>query len=401
MAMARLQYRSISKRTVDGLSVESKDAVFWDRELSGFGVRVYPSGTKVYIVQSRARGTSKRIAVGRHGVISADRARRKAAMLIARIKAGEDPDPVPSAAPASEPTVADLVERYLAEHVAVRCKPRTAEAYRWLVAKFVLPELGALAIEAVEREHIAALHHRHRGTPYQANRILEVVRKMFNLAEAWGLRKDGANPCRFVEKYKEHKRERFLTEDEFRRLGQVLSEVEAEGSEALSAVTAIRLLMLTGCRLGEVRTLRWENVDLEAGELRLPDSKTGARMVPLSRAAASVLAALPRDPDNPWVIAGRKPGAHLTDLQHPWRRIRARAGLGDVRIHDLRHSFASRALALGESLPMIGKLLGHTQVQTTARYAHLARDSVKASASRIADSIGADILTGGAGSDAA
>ena len=389
--MARLQYRTISKRTVDRLSAEGRDAVFWDRELSGFGVRVYPSGTKVYVVQTRAQGKSTRIAVGRHGVISADQARRKAAMLIARIKAGEDPNPA-RAAPAPRPTVADLTERYLAEHVAVRCKPRTAEAYRWLVAKFVLPELGTLAIEAVEREHIAALHHRHRETPYQANRILEVVRKMFNLAEAWGLRKDGANPCRFVEKYKEHKRERFLTEEEFRRLGQVLSEVEAEGSETLSAVTAIRLLMLTGCRLGEVQTLRWENVDLEAGELRLPDSKTGARMVPLSRAAAGVLAALPRDPDNPWVIAGRKPGAHLTDLQHPWRRIRARAGLDDVRIHDLRHSFASRALALGESLPMIGKLLGHTQVQTTARYAHLARDSVKASASKIADSIGADIL---------
>ncbi len=389
--MARLQYRTISKRTVDRLSAEGRDAVFWDRELSGFGVRVYPSGTKVYVVQTRAQGRSTRVAVGRHGVISADQARRKAAMLIARIKAGEDPNPA-RAAPAARPTVADLTERYLAEHVGVRCKPRTAEAYRWLVAKFVLPELGALAIEAVEREHIAALHHRHRETPYQANRVLEVVRKMFNLAEAWGLRKDGANPCRFVEKYKEHKRERFLTEEEFRRLGQVLSEVEAEGSETLSAVTAIRLLMLTGCRLGEVQTLRWENMDLEAGELRLPDSKTGARMVPLSRAAAGVLAVLPRDPDNPWVIAGRKSGAHLTDLQHLWRRIRARAGLDDVRIHDLRHSFASRALALGESLPMIGKLLGHTQVQTTARYAHLARDSVKASASKVADSIGADIL---------
>ena len=133
------------------------------------------------------------------------------------------------------------------------------------------------------------------------------VREVFNLAEAWGLRKDGANPCRFVEKYKEHKRERFLTGDEFHRLGQVLS--EAEGSEALSAVTAIRLLMLTGCRLGEIQTLRWENVDLKAGELRLPDSKTGARMVPLSRAAAGVLDALPRDPDNPWVIAGRKQGS--------------------------------------------------------------------------------------------
>ena len=149
-------------------------------------------------------------------------------------------------------------------------------------------------------------------------------------------------------------------------------------------------------RLGEIQTLRWENVDLEAGEPRLPDSKTGARMVPLSRAAARLLESLPRDPDNPWVIVGRKPGAHLTDLQHPWRRIPARAGLGDVCIHDLRHSFASHALALGESLPMIGKLLGHTQVQTTARYAHLERASVIALTTSRSDVLrGRPIRTGG------
>ena len=150
--------------------------------------------------------------------------------------------------------------------------------------------------------------------------------------------------------------------------------------------------MLTGCRLNEIQTLRWEDVDLEAAELRLRDTKTGARMVPLSNAAVSVLAALPRREDNPWVIAGKKLGAHLTDIQKPWRRIRSRAELEDVRIHDLRHSFASRALALGESLPMIGKLLGHTQVQTTARYAHLASESVKASGSRVGNNIGSHIL---------
>ncbi len=127
------------------------------------------------------------------------------------------------------------------------------------------------------------------------------------------------------------------------------------------------------------------------GELRLPDTKTGGGAVPLAPSAVRLLTSLPRDGDNPRVIAGRKPGSYLTDLQHPWRRIRARAGLDDVRIHDLRHSFASRALALGEGLPMIGKLLGHTQVQTTARYAHLARDTVKASAARIGDSIDRDL----------
>ena len=195
-------------------------------------------------------------------------------------------------------------------------------------------------------------------------------------------------------KYRERKRERFLTEEEFRRLGRVLDELEAGGRMPLHAAAALRLLMLTGCRCNEILTLRWEDVHLEAKELRLPDTKTGPRAVPLAPAAAKVLAELPRVPGNPWVIAGRKPGVHLSNFHVYWYRVRARAGLEDVRLHDLRHSFASRALALGESLPMIGKLLGHSQIQTTARYAHLARGAVKVSAAKVAASIGEDILSG-------
>ena len=168
-----------------------------------------------------------------------------------------------------------------------------------------------------------------------------MLSKMFNLAELWGLRPDGSNPCLHVKRYKEEKRERFLSAEEFTRLGQVLDEILADGSETRSAVAAIRLLMLTGCRLSEIQKLRWQHVDLDAGELRLPDTKTGGRAVPLAPSAVRLLTSLPRDEDNPWVIAGRKPGWHLTDLQHPWRRIRGRAGLDDVRIHDLRHSCAS------------------------------------------------------------
>ena len=180
--MARLEYRTISHRTVHALPVGDKDAVYWDRKLQGFGVRVYPSGSKVYVVQTRAGGKSKRVAIGRHGVITSEQARAKATQMIARIKAGEDPDPDASK-PAPAPTVAELAERYLVEHVQVRCKPRTVEACRWLVKKFVIPDLGKMAIDAVDREHIAVLHHKHRNTPYQANRILEVVRKMFSLAD--------------------------------------------------------------------------------------------------------------------------------------------------------------------------------------------------------------------------
>ena len=151
----------------------------------------------------------------------------------------------------------------------------------------------------------------------------------------------------------------------------------------------LRLLLLTGCRLSEIQFLRWEYV--KDDYIELPDANTGGRVVPLGPEARAVLAALPREDDNPWVIAGKVPGSHITDLQKPWHRIRARADLDDVRIHDLRHSYASRALALGESLTMIWKLLGHTQVQTTARYAHLARDSIQAAAARITGSIGGNL----------
>ena len=254
--MAKLQYRTISKRTVDGLSVADKDAVFWDRELPGFGVRVYPSGTKVYVVQCRADGKSSRVTLGRHGVISADQARRRAALTIARIKGGETPEP---ASPATV-TMTALAERYLKEYVAVHCKPSSAKLYRRALDKFILPAYGTLTVEAVEREHVSALHYRLRDIPYQANRVLEIESKMFNLAELWGLRREGGNPCRFVRKYTERKRERFLSDEEFRRLGEVLNEMEATGSVSAYAAAAIdadrmsaqrdRDASLGGCGLG-------------------------------------------------------------------------------------------------------------------------------------------------------
>ena len=195
-------------------------------------------------------------------------------------------------------------------------------------------------------------------------------------------------------KYRTRKLERFLTEDEFRRLGETLDAMEAEKRVPVHAAAALRLLMLTGCRCGEIVGLRWEDVDLARREIRLRESKTGPRTVSLSPGATRVLAALPRPRDNPWVIAGRNPRSRLPHIHYYWYRVRACAGLDDVRIHDLRHSFASRALALGEPLPMIGKLLGHTKIQTTARYAHLALDSVREAATRVSDSIAADILPG-------
>ena len=385
----------LSARTVGRLSVAERDAIFWDRDLPGFGVRVYPSGTKAFVVQSRGEDRSHRLTIGRNGAITADEARRQAARIIARIKAWDDPAATALILPV---TVAELAERYLEEHVAVRCKPGTQVLYRAAVRQYIVPALGETPVSTVRREQVVALHHALRETPYAANRAVHLLARILDVAEDEGLRPRGAgNPCRSIEKFRERPHDRFLSEDELRRLGRVLEAAAGGGGGASpAAVAAIRLLVLTGCRRSEILGLRWEHVGLEAGELRLPDTKTGARVVPLSTAAAEVIAELPRVPGNPWVIAGRKTGAPLRNLQYPWEILRARAGLKDVRLHDLRHSFASRALALGESLSMIGELLGHRRVRTTARYAHLALDSVKTSASRVADSIESDLLAGSA-----
>ena len=388
--MARLEQRSLSNRVVDGLPIGEKDVIYWDRDLPGFGVRVYPNGTRVYLVQGRGPGGSKRITVGRHGLISADEARRQGAAHLTRIKAGEEAGPGPGED--GGPTVAALAERYLREHVAVRCKPATAKGYGRVIGKHLLPTLGKVPITALGRQHVADLHYRLRKKPHSANDAVGALSRMLNWAEAWGLVPAGNNPCRFVTRYRTRRPERFLTEDEFRGLGAALDAVEAEGRIPVHAAAALRLLMLTGCRCSEVLGLRWEDVALERSEVRLADSKTGPRVVPLSPAAARVLAGVPREAGNPWVIGGREPGSRLTHLAYYWYRVRERAGLDDVRLHDLRHSFASRALALGEDLTMIGKLLGHRKIQSTARYAHLARDSVKEAAAVVAASIAADIL---------
>ena len=387
--MAKLQAGTLSNRLVEKLIVE-KDSVFWDRDLTGFGVRVYPTGSKVYVAQVRGPKGPRRVTVGRHGVINADEARKRAASVIARVKAGEDVAPGP-AKPAGGPTVADLARRYIEEHVAVRCKPSTGGLARAVVYKHILPALGRAPLEALERAQVAELHQRLGKTPYMANMVVRTLKLMYRLGEGWGMVPKGCNPCRAIVKYPDRKRERFLTDKEYTRLGRVLEEARnRRGSEG--AVAAIRLLMLTGCRKNEILSLRWENVSLEAREFRLPDAKTGARVVSLSPPALKLLSALPRTPGSPWVFPARNPGEHVRSVHHVWKSVCLRAGLENVRVHDLRHSYASRALALGESLTMIGKLLGHSQIKTTARYAHLARESVRDSAERVAASIADDIL---------
>ena len=386
--MPETHYRRISKRVVDRLSVDGRDAVFWDRELPGFGIRVYPSGRKVYVVQTRHNGKSRRVAVDRHGEFTPDRARKDAAQILARLKAG-----LPPAEPEAPPTVADLAERYRREYVALHCKPSTASIYGAMLKNHIIPRLGKLPVAGVVRNDILQFHFKLSGVPKVANSCVDVLVKMFSLAELWEMRPPGRNPCRGMNRYKvTRRRERFLAPEELARLGRVLETASAERLASRHSVAAIRLLALTGCRKNEIMCLAWDDLDFESGEMRLRDSKTGERMVPMPPAAAEVLASLPKTEGNPWVFPGKQKGTHLTSINYNWDRIRKRAGLDDVRLHDLRHTFASRALAIGEGLPMIGELLGHKRVNTTARYAHLARESIQASTAKVADSIGADIL---------
>ena len=376
----------LTKRVIDAAEIQAAEYFIWDDELPGFALRVLPSGRKGYIVQYRAGRRSRRMSLGPSTVLTCEQARTRAIGIIAAARNGDDPA-AERDAERKTITVKELAERFDKEHVSVRVKETTAKGYRRLIERTILPALGRHRVTEVTRADIAKLHHDLRHIPYEANRCLEVISKMFSLAEMWGLRPDGSNPRKHIKKYAEEKRERFLSPAELKRVGDVLREMEDEGIELSSAIAAARLLILTGCRLGEIMTLQWEHVDLAGRALRLPDSKTGAKVVHLGQPAIDVLTGIKKVDKNPWVIVGTLPGARLTDLQPFWQRVRARAGLKDVRIHDLRHTFASTAVASGQGLPMIGKLLGHTQVQTTARYAHLAADPVKLAAQSVASEI--------------
>ncbi len=379
----------ITKRVVEAMTprADGAETVLWDSDVKGFGVRVQRGGVRSYVLHYRAgsgRGAPlRKLTIGRHGSPwTPETARREARRLLGAVAEGVDPA-ADRVARREAPAMADLAQRFLAEHVEAKRKASTAAEYRRLLEKVILPVLGPRKVADVARSEIAKLHNALRAAPYQANRVLAVLSKMFNLAERWGLRPDGSNPCRHVEKFGERKRERMLSAAELARLGEALA--SHDGSPFV--VAAVKLLIFTGARLGEILGLRWEWLDLERGEARLPDSKSGAKTLHLPPPALAVLATLPRIEGNPHVIVGHRNGASLVNLEKPWRQIRGLAGLDDVRLHDLRHAFASIAASSGLGLPIIGKILGHTQPATTARYAHLASDPVKAAAAAVAEKI--------------
>ena len=376
----------ITRRTVDALK---PGQVVWDGELKGFGARRI-KGAPVYVVKYRAGhggGARQRwISIGAHSeALTPEKARAEAKRILGRAADGKDPAATRDAEKAAL-TIRDLADKFVIGHVQPKLKPTTARDYRRLLREFVVPALGMQRADAVTRADIAKLHQRMGDTPRQANCMLTTVRKMFNWAEVHGHRAENSNPCRLIERFPERARERFLSEAELARLGAALNAAEREGENPF-IVGAVRLLIFTGARLSEILTLRWEHVDARHNCLRLSDSKTGAKVIYLNPPALEVLDALPRLSGNPHVICGAVQAAHLVNLEKPWRRIRASADLKDVRLHDLRHSFASVAAAGGHSLQIIGRLLGHSQTQTTARYAHLAADPVRSAGEAVANQI--------------
>jgi integrase len=252
--------------------------------------------------------------------------------------------------------------------------------------------VGRLKVIDVRFRDVADLHYKLRETRVTANRAVLFLSSFFSWCERHGLRDKNSNPAVGVEKFKEKRRERFLSDRELSRLGIALARAERKQTETPWALAAIRLLLFTGMRRNEVLTLRWQHVDTSKAMVFLPDSKTGSRAVYLSAPALAVLNSLPRVAKNPYVIVGEKAGKHLINLRKTWVRICKVARLKDVRLHDLRHSYASVGASGGVSLPIIGKLLGHSQGATTERYSHLSADPVRAANEAVGSQIAAMLL---------
>lgn len=407
----------LTKKAVDGLAPRQKAFIIFDADVKGFGCRVAPTGTKSFILEYRpgAGGRAvakKRLTLGRYGAMTVDQARTAALDALARIRLGKDPQ-AEKIGMRQAATVADLIDAFTAEHVDAKLKRTTAEGYKIALEKLRAAH-GSVKAAQLARGQIAAMHARMVDNPYAANRFAAIVSKLFSWSVDRGFLPEGhSNPAAKVGRYREQGREQFLTGEELGRLGDALRLAETDGvpwdtdgaSKHLAkeenrrtaldpfSVAAVRLLVLTGARLREILRAQWRQIDFERGLLNLTDSKTGRKSIYLSAAALEVLSGLPRFAGNPHIIPGAKEGQPRSDLKKPWLALTRAADLEGLRVHDLRHSFASVGAGASLGLPVIGKLLGHAQAATTARYAHLDADPVR----RAAEVIGTEISAAMAG----
>jgi len=384
--------KKLTKKTVDSIAPADKDVIVLDRDITGYGLRVKPSGVKSYFIRYRnTHGESRWYTLGQHGPLTPDRAREKAMVELGRVADGYDPSEERKLK-FKEMTISELCDLYIKEGCKTK-KESTFITYKSLIKHHIRPLLGRKKITAVRRSDVEKMKHdivegktaadektkKHgraivRGGKGAASRVVSLLSAIFSFALTYELVKD--NPCRDIKKFPGKNCDRFLSAKEFKDLGDALNEAEKAG-ESLSAINMIRMLILTGCRRGEIQTLKWEYIDWDNSCLKLPDSKTGEKVVHLATPAIAVLKKQKRDEDNPYVFYGTKANRYFVGLTKVWISIQKRkACLGDVRIHDLRHSFASVGVNSGHSLMFIGALLGHSSPGTTARYAHLSDDPV-------------------------
>jgi integrase len=356
--------------------------VTYDDAVKGFGARVTAAGSKSFVLtyRRRADGRQRRITIGSASHWSTTAAREEAKRLKREVDGGADPIGELEASRAAA-TVADLCERFTQESLP-RNRASTQRDYRQQIAVDILPALGEMKVAAVAPADIEAVHRKiSRRAPIHANRVLSLLSRLFSLAARWGMR-SGDNPCKGLERNQEHKRHRYLSGEELARLSAALAKLRDQG-----AANAVRLLLLTGARRGEVLASRWVDIDLEARVWTKPGSTTKQKTlhrVPLSEAACQLLAEMKeRAGDSEWLFPARFT-PHRLDIDDAWGVLRKAAKIPDVRTHDLRHTYASVLASSGLSLPVIGALLGHTTAQTTHRYAHLFDDPLRAATERAA-----------------
>jgi integrase len=351
----------------------------WDTKLSRFGARRRLASI-TYVVKVRIDGRQRWIKIGRHGPLTPDQARAKAKLMLAEVDSGRDPARDRERR-RTMPTLAKFAETRLVDHVELKRKPSTSVEYKRIVKRHIVPALGLVPVDQIDGSDVLRLHAdlaRHR---YQANRVLAVLSSIMSHAERAELRPRLTNPCRGLERFGESKRKRPLTAAELAKLWGYLKEIEA--TENPYVIAALRLLLLTGMRKREVLTLPWCDVEFEAGIAKLRDAKTGPRDVVLSKAAIAILAAIPRQVGNPFVICGDRPGRYLVNLNKSWDKFRRHLGFPDVRVHDLRHTVAS-LLAHKAPLVVVRDALGHQIIETTSGYSHTANDAVRAAVDDLA-----------------
>ena len=378
-----------TKKNLESIKPTDKRQVFFDDDHPGLAVRVNETGRISFYYTYRAgkgrAAIKKWVHIGAYPAWTPENARQKAKALAAQVILGGDPaDALKSAK--NTLTVADAIQTFLEQHVSVKLKPASQRLYKGIINNNIIPPLGKMKIDEVSHKEVAKLHYDLREAPYMANRTAAVLSKFFNWCEKNGYRERNSNPAEDLEKYKEHKRMEFLQIADIEALGQALTALEVLGKVSFMPAAALRLLLLTGARLEEILSLKWSYLDLEASLARLPDSKTGFKVLHLPLLAVEILMSLPMF-NSEYVFPSDSKSGHLTSLRKPWAAVCTQAGLSGWRLHDLRHAFASAAVNSGASLPMIGALLGHKNSSTTARYAHVAVNP----AHKIAQDTGAEI----------